>query len=100
MRFAIKSKLFLHYGIIPCRAVHVNSSYHATLQYTKMSKIGTQRKCQPRLSISLGDFEKCMSPRAIDSVGKYIVRNLFLEIQFFRESINQVVSNITTDKCH
>ena len=43
----------------------------------------------PRLSISLGDFEKCMSPRAIDSVGKYIVRNLFLEIQF-RES------NLTT----
>ena len=46
MRFAIKSKLFLHYGIIPCGVVHVNSSYHATLQYTKMSKIGTQRKCQ------------------------------------------------------
>ena len=46
MRFAIKSKLFLHYGIIPCGLVHVNSSYHATLQYTKMSKIGTQRKCQ------------------------------------------------------
>ena len=33
----------------------------------------------PRLSISLGDFEKCMSPRAIDSVGKYIVSNLHVE---------------------
>ena len=51
----------------------------------------------PRLSISLGDFEKCMSPRAIDSVGKYIVRNLFLEIQF-RESMTQVVSDLTADK--
>ena len=48
----------------------------------------------PRLSISLGDFEKCMSPRAIDSVGKYIVRNLFLEIQF-RES--NLTSNHTVE---
>ena len=41
----------------------------------------------PRLSISLGDFEKCMSPRAIDSVGKYIERNLFLEVQFCERNL-------------